>query len=207
MEAISPASASTLLLAEPRPLLAVADANCSEETLSTIVSTISRSSRLFGLATSSAKVRRWIPSLPFLHYFLGNRAEMQSLSEALFPSSSRSTANVEALLLRLARAFPSTAFICTAGADGAFVMDLGNSFAHIRAYPCSAVLDVTGAGDSMAAGIIMGLLLELPLGDAVRLGSRVASATISAGSIRSCPVKRVVQDFLAPPTNAPVAFR
>jgi len=39
------------------------------------------------------------------------------------------------------------------------------------------VVDVTGAGDAMTAGVIFGLLEELPVDEAVRLG--VAAATLT----------------------------
>ncbi len=40
------------------------------------------------------------------------------------------------------------------------------------------IVDFTGAGDAMSAAIIFGLLEEMPVGEAIRLGVSAAALTI-----------------------------
>jgi len=48
---------------------------------------------------------------------------------------------------------------------------------HVPAFPCE-VVDLTGAGDALTAGVVFGLLNEMPLDEAVRLGAAAAAFTV-----------------------------
>jgi pseudouridine kinase len=65
-----------------------------------------------------------------------------------------------------------------AGEQGAYVSD-GKTFTHI---PSAAknIIDVTGAGDAATAGLIYGLLQNLALADAAKLGQDMAARVIAS---------------------------
>ncbi|MCC7354489.1 MAG: carbohydrate kinase family protein [Anaerolineae bacterium] len=48
---------------------------------------------------------------------------------------------------------------------------------HVPAFPCE-IVDLTGAGDALTAGVVFGLLHEMPLDEAVRLGAAAAAFTV-----------------------------
>jgi len=69
------------------------------------------------------------------------------------------------------------AVVVTMGAKGAYVFEC-DQVEHIPAFPVTGPLDITGAGDAMNAGIMLGLTLGLTLQEAVTLGNCIASITI-----------------------------
>jgi len=66
--------------------------------------------------------------------------------------------------------------VVSAGRDGAAVGDRAGVVA-VPALPAETV-DVTGAGDALAAGTLAGIMSGLALADAVRIGIACAAATI-----------------------------
>eukprot|EP01122_Echinamoeba_exundans_P008763 TRINITY_DN2973_c0_g1_i1.p1 TRINITY_DN2973_c0_g1~~TRINITY_DN2973_c0_g1_i1.p1 ORF type:complete len:692 (-),score=87.87 TRINITY_DN2973_c0_g1_i1:84-2123(-) len=188
--------------AAPGIRLVIADANLSSAALSSVATFASEKGiPLFGLATSAPKVVRWAPYLSHLRYLILNLAELDALLDHLQPSLTRDARpeqdqglRAQRQLLALAQFTPKTDIVCTVGARGAYVYLKGNaSVVHVAAAPCDAVIDVTGAGDSMAAGIAIGILHGSNIVEASRMGSAIAAATLSSGSIRSCPVQEVVR--------------
>jgi pseudouridine kinase len=67
-----------------------------------------------------------------------------------------------------------------AGEQGAYVSD-GNEIIHIPAN-AKTIVDVTGAGDAATAGLISGLLKNLPLAKAAEIGQIMAAKVIASHS-------------------------
>ena len=66
--------------------------------------------------------------------------------------------------------------IVTLGENGLAYAETGNR-GHISARH-TRVIDSTGAGDALTAGVIFGLVHEMPLDEAMRLGVTAASLTL-----------------------------
>jgi sugar/nucleoside kinase (ribokinase family) len=199
MESVSSSTLAEHLDPLSRTRLVIADANLSIAALSSVATFAAKKGiPLFGLATSAPKVVRWVSCLQELSYLILNQAELNALLDHLqaeFPRAGNpENSKVAVCLQTLARFAPKSDIVCTVGSRGAYVYIRRNaSVVHVPAAPCDVVLDVTGAGDSMAAGIATGILKGMDIVESTRMGSSIAAATISAGSIRSCPVKTVVQ--------------
>lgn len=73
--------------------------------------------------------------------------------------------------------------ILKAGADGAWWIPRDGPEAHIPA-PVTDVVDTTGAGDALNAGVIVGLRRGLRIEDSVTLGVRAASRIVGRTSAR-----------------------
>jgi pseudouridine kinase len=67
-----------------------------------------------------------------------------------------------------------------AGEQGAYVSD-GSEITHIPSQ-AKAILDVTGAGDAATAGLISGLIKNLPLAKAAEIGQIMAAKVIASHS-------------------------
>ena len=65
-----------------------------------------------------------------------------------------------------------------AGEQGAFASD-GKTFTHIPS-TAQKIIDVTGAGDAATAGLVHGLMKNLPLADAAKLGQDIAARVIAS---------------------------
>ena len=65
-----------------------------------------------------------------------------------------------------------------AGEQGAFASD-GKTFTHIPS-TAQKIIDVTGAGDAATAGLVHGLMKNLPLADAAKLGQDMAARVIAS---------------------------
>jgi pseudouridine kinase len=81
--------------------------------------------------------------------------------------------------------------IVTLGENGLAYAD-GNGGGHIPAVR-SQVVDATGAGDALTAGVIFGLLNDIPIDEAMRLG--VSAATLTIHSTESV-VPELTQELL-----------
>lgn len=79
---------------------------------------------------------------------------------------------------RILRGLGAVAAVVTRGADGAVVADEAG-VRDLAAVPAPALVDQTGAGDSLAGTMTARLVLGDPLDDAVRLGT--ASASLALG--------------------------
>ncbi|MBQ6595840.1 MAG: sugar kinase [Clostridia bacterium] len=94
---------------------------------------------------------------------------------------------LEALRLCVDR-FHIPAMVITMGESGAVYYDVPtNDGGHCPAIPTEMV-DSTGAGDAFLAGTVMGLMKELPLWHAVRVGTRLASATLRSPEASCRPI-------------------
>ncbi len=68
--------------------------------------------------------------------------------------------------------------IVTLGATG-LVYATSQESGHVPAIACE-VVDFTGAGDSLTAAVVFGLLNDLPIAEAVRLGTSAAALTLQS---------------------------
>ncbi len=81
--------------------------------------------------------------------------------------------------------------VVTLGVNG-LVYVSGSDRGHIPAM-ITDIVDETGAGDALTAGVIFGLLNEVPLDEAMRLGVTAASLTLQS---RETVVKDLTQELL-----------
>jgi sugar/nucleoside kinase (ribokinase family) len=65
------------------------------------------------------------------------------------------------------------------GSQGALVSSPGGQF-EVAAGAANQIADVTGAGDAAVAGLILGLLEGLPIGEAAQLGQKAAALKLAS---------------------------
>ncbi|MDR6669942.1 carbohydrate kinase family protein [Rhizobium sp. 1399] len=148
------------------------DANLPEETAAAIVARAKALGKpVAAIAISPAKVVRLLPCLEDIDYLFLNEAEAAALI-GLRPED--------------ADAWPS--LLADIGVTGAVVtrgkrelVAFKDGRALVLQPPISeTVADVTGAGDSLAAGTLSALMLGLPLEEAVRHGTAAAALTVQS---------------------------
>jgi sugar/nucleoside kinase (ribokinase family) len=105
--------------------------------------------------------------LPTIDVLLGNESEALEIT---------GESHVEGALRALTKTCSVVAL--TRGAAGAVASD-GSEIVGVPAEPVATVEDTTGAGDLFAAGFLLGLARERPLGDCLRLGALAAAEVIS----------------------------
>jgi pseudouridine kinase len=150
----------------------ILDANLSPATLRTIFN-LARKYRVPVCAdpTTATLAPRLCPHLPGLMLVAPNAAEAEALCDIRV--TDRSTA------LKAAQRLVSLGIqiaIVTLGATG-LVYATSQESGHVPAIECE-VVDLTGAGDALTAAIIMGLLNDVPIVEAVRLGTSAAALTL-----------------------------
>ena len=64
------------------------------------------------------------------------------------------------------------------GEQGSYASE-GASFTHIPSQ-AKSIVDVTGAGDAATAGLVHGLLQNLPLAKAAEIGQKIAAKVIAS---------------------------
>ena len=74
---------------------------------------------------------------------------------------------------------PDHTIVVTDGANGAWAERNGLTIARVPAWPITRVVDVVGAGDGFAAGVLAGRLRDWLWEDALRLGSLVGAFAVS----------------------------
>jgi pseudouridine kinase len=123
--------------------------------------------------TSPARAGKLRPFLDQLYVVAPNAAETTSLCDLEFPAHDHGTA-VEAArhLIKLGAEIA----IVTLGDQGLAYAD-ANSKGHIPSTK-TQIVDSTGAGDALTAGVMFGLLNDLPLDEAMRLGVTAAVITL-----------------------------
>lgn len=86
--------------------------------------------------------------------------------------------------------------VITRGPQGGRVLCEGRRF-DFPAFPVRAV-DTTGAGDAFVAGLLYGLLRDLPIQETARFAAACgALATLKRGAIPALPTAKAVRRFLA----------
>jgi 5-dehydro-2-deoxygluconokinase len=83
------------------------------------------------------------------------------------------------------------------GADGASICTRGGAPREVPSFPIE-VLNVLGAGDAFASGLIWGLRRGLPLERAVRMGNAVGAIVVTRhGCANFMPTEPEVEEFVA----------
>jgi pseudouridine kinase len=152
----------------------VLDANLSSRTLDTIFNL----ARKYGVPvcadpTTATLAPRLQPHLPDLVLVTPNAAEAEALCGV--PVSDRESG------LHAAQRLVSLGIqiaIVTLGATG-LVYATSQESGHVPAIECE-IVDYTGAGDALTAAVVFGLLNDLPIDEAVRLGTSAAALTLQS---------------------------
>jgi pseudouridine kinase len=155
--------------------MVVVDANLPPETLKTVFR-LAKRYNVFVCAdpTSRTLAPRLCPYLNQLFMVTPNHAEAEALlgqgpintrSEAIAAAKQLVARGVEIAVITLAEMG-----VCYA---------TSNESGHIPALDIE-VIDFTGAGDALSAAIIFGLLEEMPVGEAIRLGVSAAALTLQS---------------------------
>ncbi len=154
--------------------MVILDANLSVASLRTVFK-LARRYRVPVCAdpTTTTLAPRLCPHLPDLTLITPNAAEAEALCG--IPVTDRESA------LRAARKLVSQGVqisIVTLGATGLAYATPQES-GHIPAIECE-IVDLTGAGDALTAAVVFGLLNDLPVDEAVRLGIAAAALTLQS---------------------------
>jgi pseudouridine kinase len=153
------------------------DLNLSDESISTILDLAARASRPVALdPTSPARAHRLRPFLHRLALITPNAYEAGTLLEMTPPPTdpNRALAAAQSLLER----GPRQAVI-TLGAVGLVYAEKGGPAGFLTAPPCP-VVDSTGAGDALTAGLLYGLYQGQRLAQAAAMGIRAAQITLAS---------------------------
>lgn len=152
--------------------LVVCDANLPAETLSVIVRrTAELGKPLAAIAISPAKVVRLKPCLSGISRLFLNQAEAAALIES-HPEEPLEW-------VRQLRELGLTSGVVTRGQRSLIAFDDGLTLT-LEPPTVDNVADVTGAGDSLAAGVLSALMAGLDLAEAVRHGTAAAAITVQS---------------------------
>ncbi len=156
--------------------LIVMDTTLTEDALETLVELATRYKvRICADPTSPLLAGKLCKYIPNLYLIVPNASETVSLCSLDEPATDRESAT------KIARQLVSM------GADIAVVTlgDIGLAYAdpsgggYIRAVQ-TEVIDPTGAGDALSGAIIFGILNDVPVDEALRLGVTAASLTLAS---------------------------
>ncbi|HVZ14944.1 MAG TPA: PfkB family carbohydrate kinase, partial [Bauldia sp.] len=181
-DAIAPADVVHAVETTPPGDFWVVDANLPEETLAFLASEAAAAKRpVAALTVSPAKAVRLEPILDLLTLLFTNRKEAATLLGFNPDDPSLAVPRLASELAgrRQTRVVVTNGSEPLAAAAGSEV----RSYAPLRV----AVTAVNGAGDSFAAGVILGLAEGHSLHDALRFGLAAAAMTLEAGSILAAP--------------------
>jgi pseudouridine kinase len=150
----------------------VLDANLSPATMRTIFN-LARKYDVVACAdpTTATLAPRLLPHLPDLTLVAPNAAEAEALCGVVVQDRETALAAAQTLVsmgVRIA--------IVTLGATG-LVYATSHESGHIPALRTD-IVDLTGAGDALTAGVVFGLLNDFPVDEAVRLGASAAALTL-----------------------------
>lgn len=150
--------------------LIVTDANLPEETLTGLVARANAESKpVAAIAISPAKVARLIKCLPGLNFLFMNEAE----ARALTGRDSAEAAEWPVLL----QAGGLSGGVITRGGKPAIAFQDGRTVT-VAPPQLDALADVTGAGDSLAAGFLSAFIEGKPLDICLRSGVAAAGITV-----------------------------
>lgn len=156
--------------------LIVIDATLSVEALETVFELADRyNTRVCADPTMPSLAARLIPYLSSLYMVVPNAAETTALCGLPDPARNRETA-IEAA--RHLVGLGVEIAVVTLGEQGVAYAD-GSGGGFIRAMR-TQIVDATGAGDAFSAAVIFGLLNEVPVDEAMRLGMTAASLTLQS---------------------------
>lgn len=156
--------------------LIVIDATLSPETLDTLFELSSRYNiRVCADPTSPMLAGRLCPYIKNLYLIVPNASETVALCSLDEPATNRESAIKTAQ--RLVTMGASIAVVTLGEAGLAYADHSGGGF--IRAIQTD-VIDATGAGDAFSGAVIFGLLNDVPVDEAMRLGITAASLTLAS---------------------------
>jgi pseudouridine kinase len=152
----------------------VLDANLSSRTLDTIFNLAHRYSvPVCADPTTATLAPRLQPHLPDLMLVTPNAAEAEALC-GVQVSDRESGLDAAQRLVSMGIQIA----IVTLGATGLVYATFQES-GHVPAIECE-IVDYTGAGDALTAAVVFGLLNDLPIDEAVRLGTSAAALTLQS---------------------------
>lgn len=152
--------------------LILCDANLPADTLSSIATRAAAHGKpLAAIAISPAKVVRLKPCLAGIDHLFLNEAEAAALTESRPDDPRDWVAGLRALGLKSG--------VITRGKRELIAFS-GDTTVSLQPPVVDNVADVTGAGDSLAAGILSALLAGHDLAEAVRHGTAVAAITVQS---------------------------
>ena len=152
--------------------LVLCDANLPAETLATIAARAGFCGKpVAAIAISPAKVVRLKPSLAGIDHLFLNEAEAAALTEIRPDDPREWVAALRALGLRNG--------VITRG-KRALIAFSPNAVVGLQPPIVDDVADVTGAGDSLASGVLSALLSGHDLAEAVRHGAAAAAITVQS---------------------------
>ncbi len=156
--------------------MVVIDATLSEEALAVVFEMAAKYElRVCADPTTPALAGRLCRYIPQLYLITPNAAETTVLCGLPDPAHDRETAIATA---RHLVSLGATIAVVTLGEKGLAYAD-GSSGGFIRANH-THVVDSTGAGDALTGAVIFGLLNDVPLDEAMRLGVTAASLTLQS---------------------------
>ncbi len=151
------------------------DANLPKETIRTITSIARRLKlRICADPTSELLAKKLIPHLPRIHMVVPNTREASVLCKHTPGAPTRREASKAAKYLvgqgvEIAIVTMAEAGVCYATSEtSGYVPPLRTE-----------VIDPTGAGDALTAAVLFGLINQMPVDDAIRLGVAAESLTLS----------------------------
>ncbi|MBI5671101.1 MAG: carbohydrate kinase family protein [Chloroflexi bacterium] len=154
--------------------MVVIDATLSEEALATLFELAERHHvRVCADPTTPMLASRLCPYIPQLHVVTPNASETAALCGLVGEVHDHESAINAARQLVAMGAYIA---VVTMGDKGLAYAD-GSGGGFIRAVHTN-VVDSTGAGDALTGAVIFGLLNEVPLDEAMRLGVTAASLTL-----------------------------
>jgi pseudouridine kinase len=154
--------------------MVVIDATLDEAALTTLFALADQhNTRVCADPTTPTLAGRLCPYIDRLHLVAPNAAETTALCGLPDPAHDLDTAISAARHLVSLGAYIA---VVTLGEQGLAYAD-GGSGGFIRAIKTN-VVDSTGAGDALTGAVIFGLLNEVPLDEAMRLGVTAASLTL-----------------------------
>lgn len=146
------------------------DANLPADMLEAVTAGLDPS-RTIANAVSEAKAPRLRPVVSRLSCLMLNRGEAIALTRLADTTSSET-------LMKALRGMGARQVVLTEGASGVLVHD-GKTMARFDALK-TGVVDVTGAGDALAAGIIAALARGYRLMEALPVGLKAAALTLGS---------------------------
>lgn len=148
----------------------ITDANFPSAILTTIGELINENCQWYAVATSPAKVKKFLPSLARLNFLAMNGNEAVELTKLVDNSTTEIIDRLQDMGLKNG--------IITDGPRGLHYFSDHADAINLPPFPTDKILDVTGAGDATLAGFIASTLRGAPSTDALRAGLAAAKITI-----------------------------
>lgn len=153
--------------------LVVFDANLPEATIAALVKVAQRYGvRLCVDPTSNLLASRLKAYLPDLHMIVPNVLEAEILSGKTIKDESGAITAARALVNA------GVKIVIITLAEAGVVYATARASGHIPAI-ATDIVDPSGAGDALTAAVVFGMLNNIPIDEAVRLGASAAAMTLS----------------------------